>query len=174
MVATLRGSRVYRVNSSRSGGIVIILNFDKVHSCPGPQRRRRMTSTDLFAALHHAAIGTPFCSTPFYTPNGAVCEQYKCRHQFDTALPLVLLDCITTPAQSAISIKMQIAVVLYQDRRASTPLTADSRKTAVTITLGLNDEFPLQEDALEHLLEDAVLWGLTGWWVLSKSVTTPL
>ena len=35
----------------------------------------------------------------------------------------------------------------------------DSRKTAVTITLGLNDEFPLQEDALEHLLEDAVLWG---------------
>ena len=36
IVATLRGSRVYRVNSSRSGGIVIILNFDKVH-CPGPQ-----------------------------------------------------------------------------------------------------------------------------------------
>ena len=84
--------------------------------------RRRMTSTDLFAALHHVAIGTPFCSTPFYTPNGAVCEQYKCSN--NSAEPLVLLDCITTPAQSAISIKMQIAVVLYQDRRASTPLTA--------------------------------------------------
>jgi hypothetical protein len=30
---------------------------------------------------------------------------------------------------------------------------------AVTITLGLNDEFLLFKDALEHLLEDAA-WGL--------------
>ena len=61
-----------------------------------------MPSTDLFHVLHHAALGTPFCSTPFHTPNGAVCEQYTCRHQFDSSnnsaeQPLVLLDCITTP-----------------------------------------------------------------------------
>jgi hypothetical protein len=60
---------------------------------------------DLFDALHHAALGTPFCSsTPFHTPNGAVCatgvhKQYKCRHQVDQSAeqPLVLLDCITKP-----------------------------------------------------------------------------
>jgi hypothetical protein len=61
---------------------------------------------DLFDALHHAALGTPFCSTPFHTPNGAVCatgvhkhEEYKCRHQVDQSAeqPLVLLDCITKP-----------------------------------------------------------------------------
>jgi hypothetical protein len=34
----------------------------------------------------------------------------------------------------------------------------DSRKSAVTITLGLNDEFQLQGYSLEHLLEDAS-WG---------------
>ena len=60
-----------------------------------------MPSSDLFAAaLHHAAIVTPFCSTPFHTPNSAVCDQYKCRHQFEynsAEQPLVLLDCITTP-----------------------------------------------------------------------------
>jgi hypothetical protein len=61
-----------------------------------------MPSTDLFHVLHHAALGAPFCSTPFHTPNGAVCEQYTCRHQFDSSnnsaeQPLVLLDCITTP-----------------------------------------------------------------------------
>ena len=64
-----------------------------------------MTSTDLFDALLHALTGTPICSTPFHTPNGALCatssvsKQYKCRHQFDYTReqPLVLLDCITTP-----------------------------------------------------------------------------
>ena len=35
----------------------------------------------------------------------------------------------------------------------------ESRKTAVFITLGLHDEFPLQGCTREHLLEDAV-WGL--------------
>ena len=35
----------------------------------------------------------------------------------------------------------------------------DSRRSAVTITHGPNDEFPLQGCTREHLLEDAV-WGL--------------
>ena len=66
------------------------------------------------------------------------------------AYPNVLLG-------SANSIKM----LSYCTRIAARPPISqpEARKTAVTITLGLNDEFPLQGCTREHLLEDAV-WGL--------------
>ena len=59
--------------------------------------------------------------------------------------------------KSAISIKM----LSYCTRIAARPPLSqpDSRRSAVTITHGPNDEFPLQGCTREHLLEDAV-WGL--------------
>jgi len=62
--------------------------------------------------------------------------------------------------KSAISIKMLSYCNRIAARPRSTPLTQpDSRRSAVTITHGPNDEFPLQGCTREHLLEDAV-WGL--------------